>query len=1485
MQQFVDLNRSFRPLTERGIDDPDVLQAHSESGLGRTLGWAELLESERVVILAEAGSGKTREMQEQTRRLVREGKSAFFFPLEGLATTPLREVFSSHEDEERFDHWLSDPDAVAWFFLDSVDELKLTAGKLETALIRLSKAINGRLDRSRIFLSSRPNDWLADSDLRVFNTHLPIPDPPHTQPPVADDLFLSVLKRDTASKETRESQDPQEKQLVQIVSIQPLNEDQVRSFAKGLGVSNPTELLNEIENKDAWLFTRRPADLKDIVHIWLRERKLGTRVEQHEANLASKLSDVPDRRDQGVLSDAKARDGAQKLAIALALTRHRTIQSPDQPLDLHRSEGSLNPAEILVDWTPQERQALLRRGLFDPATYGRVRFHHRSVQEYLAACRLRELQQKGMSKKALLRILFAERYGTKVVIPSMRAIATWLSLWEPSVRQMVMDREPEALLTGGDPESLSIADRVTLLRRFAALYGSGGWRGISLPNQEIRRLAHPDLADVVRELWSASPENEEVQDLLLSIVLEGRIQSCLDIAESAALDTTLNGLPRILGTRAVVTMGDVNAARRIATSLLRDPRSWPQNAIFIAASDLFPLALSIKELMFLVRTVQEPKKTVGGFSWALREIVTRSDPESREATALRDAMAWQIFRGRVKSKDFFEPYRSRFQHLNRALALLCIKQLSGSHPTDIALVRCAVVAYHFSDRDYVDDERKALQEQLAQRHDLRASVFEGEFLLSERMGPLSDDWDRYLRATHGSLLGRLTADDQDWLLDLVSTSRLPGLRRMALRALLMLWQESGRRKREIPKIRQSAHGDTQLLALIEENAKPPEKNEMRARWQLEHRRRKAAARHKERRRIQGWTNWKRKVAADVEDAFSAKNTWNTIANVYRWLRLAKPGSSKFSLWDEPLIREAFGEMFAKRLAHALSDVWRSHDPTLWSARKPEDRNTTLNVWIYGLCGLAAESSGPNWARTLTPQEAALASAYATVEINGLADYLGMLAVEHPHSVESRLGDELDRQIALIGTVPHLPLLQDVSHAEPAVQRLLAPRLLSALIALPTKRSREVTGSAYGLHLAQILRVLSATCTGDEARRAYRTCATRYTRSPRGELAIVWLKGMFLLDASQATKAFVSTLATITNTKDASQAIKAFADLFGDRSESVMPKASDPAIQAKMLGDLVRGAYQVVRRQDDLEHEGVFSPGTRDHAQHARNALLTALLETPGSEAQRVILELATEADFAHFPDRLRHMARTRAAQDAEAPPFSPKDVVAMGLRHELPPNDRDSLFQTMMDRLEDLQHELTHGDFTDRRLVRKATDEADMQATLATRLSARANGAYTLTREDEVADRKRTDIRFFSVVSRHKAVAEVKLADSRWTVTELERALRDQLVGQYLRHADCRAGCLLLTYDGTRASWPDPNGGSPLSFGGLVTHLSGMATRLEAEREHWLRLAVFGLDLTDPDMVPAHGSRSLRGTRRAQATAQGQPSRRSPSRTRPPKPR
>ena len=57
-----------------------------------------------------------------------------------------------------------------------------------------------------------------------------------------------------------------------------------------------------------------------------------------------------------------------------------------------------------------------------------------------------------------------------------------------------------------------------------------------------------------------------------------------------------------------------------------------------------------------------------------------------------------------------------------------------------------------------------------------------------------------------------------------------------------------------------------------------------------------------------------------------------------------------------------------------------------SARPAEERNSIPWVWLYGLCGLSAEASVPGWAARVTPDEARIAAAYATIELNGFAPH-------------------------------------------------------------------------------------------------------------------------------------------------------------------------------------------------------------------------------------------------------------------------------------------------------------------------------------------------------------------------------------------------------------------------------------------------------------------------------------------------------------------
>lgn len=1450
MHQYVDISRRFRDLTKAELEEPELLASFNEHDFPSPTDWPELLRHPRVLLLAEAGSGKTAEMREQAKHLATEGKFAFFVPLESLDRDNLTDLLSA-EEGRAFDAWKADGHSTAWFFLDAVDELKLNQGKLERALGRFAKAVDGLLDRVHVVTSCRPSDWRPLLDMATLQARLPLARTAKTStttPP--DEVFLAALRKEAGMKQ--EQEESVEAQGVRTVVLLPMSERQIETFSRGLGVKDPAAFIAEIHKQNAWIFARRPLDLSELVVTWKASGQLGTRAQQHETNIVVKLKDDPGRPDRGVLSDIRARLGAERLALALALTRTRTIRSPEQALDIDRAEGVLNPAEVLSDWDEDERQTLLRRALFDPATYGRVRFHHRSVQEYLAACRLKNLRDKGMPINALLRLFFAERYGEKIVIPSMRAIAAWLALWNEDIRRELIAREPETLLSLGDPETLPIGARVSLVKAFVNTYGEGGWRGLNIPLDEVRRLAHPELAYVIRETWGNGPTNDDVRELLLKLIWQGAIEGCADLAGAAAENVDYSPYHRIAAVRALFACGRIQAARSIADSILREPAKWPDKVVHSVARDLFPNIITATELVVLVERTREPKSTVGGFAWALRDIATAADPWSEAAVQLREKLADLIWRGRDDRQEWYR-IKGRFDYVAPALAILCDRQLSvanAKHDND--LIRACVIANRFG-----DDETSAgepigeLKRHFKEGSLLREKAFWAELDLMDELTQGKDDEHRLLGVEHNGLAGDLTASDRAWLETALTDRSFPKRRPVVLHALIRQWFQRGRIGAEFDALREAVADDVSLTEEASRRTAPIEPNTELRKLERHIRRRHCVREAREKRRLADWTKWREDLLSDPNTAFNPENLGLTVSNLHKWLTARTECQSRSNVWNQDALAQVFGADIAQRAASAFKSFWRTTVPTLWSARPAGERNSTPWLWIYGLCGLSAEATSPKWAIRLTAAEARIAAAYATVELNGFSSWLGDLAVAHPSEVDATLGVELAAELAMGADYQHLPVLQDLTYADITVKQLLAPRCLAALTTWPTTFTDAEAGQRSAHNLDQVLRILFE--AGEEKGRIAiaSQCDARFAADPAGPLALIWLRGLFRLDAERGAKALEAGLTAIDDPARIGRAVETLAALFGDR-ESVLIDIVDLSARAAVLGRLVRCAYKYVRHEDDQEHEGVYSPNTRDKAEEARNFLLSALLDTPGAHARKVILELATEPNFGHFPDRLRILARQRAASDAEFVACSASDLAALDLRLEVSPHDRDGLFNVMKDRLDDLSHDVAHDDFTDRRTLRTIQDESEMQRTLARRLKEMARGAYLVSREEEVADQKRTDIRMASVRGDQKAVIEIKIADERWSLADLERSLRNQLVGQYLRHESSKAGCFLLTYDGTKKNWEHPETSTRLSFAETVDYLGTVAKQIEHDEAHGVRLMVHVLDLTGPILRPVH---------------------------------
>ena len=709
-----------------------------------------------------------------------------------------------------------------------------------------------------------------------------------------------------------------------------------------------------------------------------------------------------------------------------------------------------------------------------------------------------------------------------------------------------------------------------------------------------------------------------------------------------------------------------------------------------------------------------------------------------------------------------------------------------------------------------------------------------------------------MRGLHYGLLGGLHNDDWPWLLKSLRSGKLQERREVSLHALLAL-RPSRKVDGSDVELSNAVADNAALQFTLVETTRPAEPNPDIERMDREHNefleRTHAAAEQQ----LVLWRKWREKMLADPDSAFAPSQDMEDIRNVYTWLGKRDKSRSRYGIWNESALREVFGEQVTARARSAFQELWRRTDPVLWSQRSPENRNQLQWSWVLGLCGLQAESATSGWANRLSYTEAARAAAYATIELNGFSEWLKDVAAAHPVAVDTVIGGELEAELTLDTEATYLPVVLTLANAEHQIKKALAPRVLKLLKTwAPSASMPDAAGRRSAHLLDQALKVITAdenAALAEGCGAVADLCEARVAHDTPGPIAIPWLRALFRIDAERGAHALRDALSKLPQPAATTFAIDVLASIVAGADGGTPLNFRDLASRVRTFEQLVRCAYDHVKPSEDQSHKGVYSPNARDEAQKARGYFLSMLLETPGPDAQNAIGRLAADSAFSASGDRLLYLAKQRAARDVDIP-AKPSDVRALEQQHEIPPRDSAGILATMVDRLDDLQHDVSHDDFSERNTLRTIKVETEMQVAIAARLRSMARGAYIVTREEEVADRKEPDIRLLSTVGPAKAAIEVKIADGRWSFADLEQALSAQLVGQYLRHETCRAGCLLLTYDGSRTEWPADGGATQLTFSQVVERLRDEAKAIEVQMNFAVRVVVKPLDLTDPLLLP-----------------------------------
>ncbi|HEY3918548.1 MAG TPA: hypothetical protein VGL83_12185 [Stellaceae bacterium] len=1430
---FVQLGRTFHELAKHAREN-DSFDLNQAFFTGPQLCWDELLKGYRTVLLSEAGTGKTEEIRQTAKGLRDKGKKAFFLRLEHIPDD-FEDAFEVGAFEE-FTHWLASTDE-AWLLLDSVDEARLrNPGDFERAIRKLGRRIQAANARVHIILSGRTSAWRAKTDLDLCEQHFPVapettrvsaPEPPK-QTDLDDDFGLETLG-------TEDSKEKEASSGFRIVALNDLSTSQIEAFARARGVSDTKAFLEEIERADAESFTTRPQDLEELVEFWTKEHRIGTRLELMQSSVQRRLEERDqNHREAHPLSAARAREGARLLAATSILGREPTIQVPDGS---HNNKG-IPVHAVLPDWNDHDQLTLLSRPIFDEAIYGTVRFHHRSVREFLAAEWLAGLLERSASRRAIEALLFRVQYGIEVIVPTMRPVLPWLAILDERIRERIIRVAPEVLFEGGDPSALPLVTRKVILTQVCEELAAGTSGRSALDYSAVQRFASPNLAENIRALLNQYVSNAELVSFLIRMVWLGQLTSLKHEAKALAVAPSTPQYTRISAIRALHAVATDSDLEDLRQSFLKEAsilkRDWLSE--IVAAST--PSAETETWLLGALAKVEAKKRYSADSLTDTTVTFVKTAPLEIVPTLVHGLN--QL----LEEPPFIQPGFCEVSKKNSWLikpgSVAAERLVRERRPEALGDDTLTILHKFGAVRDWDDDLRDTNAQFLnlvPQWPELNRAMFWYEVRKARQTAPYANNGVRLTSFWQASALNAhwgFGADDFEYVAESIGTLPDQDDRLVALTLAFDIYAKCNRPPIWRDRLRVLAKGNGELEERLELLLNPPvsEHEREEKKW-----RKRTAVREKRERDTHAKS--KAFILSHIELVRAPQLKQSRDISRAQWylherLREKAKGSNRWTVgrWRE-LIPE-YGEDVARAYRAGVTSYWRKYQPVLRSEGAPS--NSTPIFVIFGLAGLDIEAAETlDWPAELSKDEILLACRYAAHELNGFPPWFPKLFEAHPDIVGEFLLGEIKQEVASEkpNTESHY-LLSDVSWSAQWAWERLAPALLRLL------QTNDITNT---FNLGKLLTIVQGTLSITDPDLAHQ--AEQKAKSSKSiELAAIWYAVWVGVEPDRAIPAVTSHLSSLSSTKDQIEFAMTFVSRLSAGRRSETTGVRQAYVTPKHLKDLFLLIQAYIREDDDINRAGggVYSPGPRDNAQDARNALLDQLKRIPGKEAFVALDEIAKQHPKAQSRPWLASYAKTKAEQDSDGAAWSPAQVRDFHEHLDRTPTNHRELADLAIMRLLDLKDDLENGDESVAKVLLRVKEEPEMRNFLAHELREKALGRYTITQEEEFADDKRPDLRFHGGGFDAPVPAELKLAD-RWTGPKLLERLENQLSGDYLRDNRSGRGIFALVNLASAKQWQMPSV-DLVDFDGLVQAVQNHWKSIADKHPHVEDITIMGIDLT-----------------------------------------
>ena len=1427
--EFIELQRTFHELP-KDVQESDELDIRRAAGIGEPLGWAALIREYRLVILSEAGSGKTSEIRNVALTLRKQNKQAFFLRLEHI-TKDFDDAFEVGT-YEAFKEWLRSEEE-GWLLLDSVDEARLRPPKdFELAIRKLGNRINTARHRAHIVIIGRITAWRPRTDLDHCATHLPY-QRATSEGEAQADSNEGHEEHSVAGTEDNKNARP----VFKIVTLDDLTREQIAVFADKRGVDDNQAFLDDVERADAWSFASRPQDLEVLIDFWHDKGQIGTGLEIMRNSIERRLAERdPDRAEARPLSSDRARDGVRLLAATATLTREQTIRVPNGA----NNTTGIAVQSVLDDWDDKEQTALLSRPIFNEAIYGTVRFHHRSVREFLTAEWFAELLSRETSRRDIEGLFFRNQYGLEVVAPGLRPILPWLALMDEKIRERVYKVAPEIFFEGGDPSQLPLDLRRRILRDVCKQIAESV-TGLSMHDYSaVQRFANPDLTTDVRELIRKYKRNDDLTAFLLRMVWIGRLEDARQEVMEVALEPNTERYARSVAFRAINAVGSDADQALVRGRFLEE-------------------APEIQRIWF-AELVDGIKPTEETLSWLLACLEKCKAPEPHSIDHLADKISKFIASSRIvllpklvaginrllMLPPLIDRYDCevswKYQWLLEPVSKAVERLASARHTALLepdtldVLDKLSTGSRH---EKHIKVNTSKISEIVRVWPDLNRALF--WFTVDRRRQAIDKDNSKrltdVLQVAVFARFWRFEVDDFDYIAKEISRRDFIDDKLVALSLAFDLYKAAGRPRPWRERLKKSVANNAELSTRLTTYFKPPAQDPETRRWKQREARwkkRDEARRKQQEERQADWKKWFDENLTNVQQKH--RNTAGVLTNpvlyLYERTRDEQISSGRWTGYNWKILIPEYGEDTARFYRDSAISFWRHHKPPLKSEGTPSSAIT--GDAIIGLTGLEIESREvKDWTGTLSSVEVELASRYAFIRWNCFPTWLPELFETHPEIVGELLMQEVRYELSIENPE------QDTYHVLNSLSgsgQWAWDKLACSIYDLLKREPQNLS------NLGRLLKIVEGSDLSGALieKLASKKCRTLSQHDHLARWYAAWT-GVCPETAIEALKRRISEIDD--PREQTSLAMNYVKDLLGGRmvENAISRQAFRTPEHLKSLYMLM---YKYIHPDEDINRpDGVaYTPGLRDQAQRGRHNLFNLLTQLSGKETYAALNELAEVHPVEESRSLMKLHARSRAEQDSDIEPWSSEKVKEFHESLERTPGNHRELAELAVLRLFDLKDDLEHGDKSIAGLLNRSENETEIRNYIAHALTEKAFGRYSIPQEEELADAKRPDLRFHGVGFDGPVPVELKLADN-WSGSALCERLENQLCGDYLRDNHSNRGIFLLVYRGVKVNWQLPNG-SCVDFSGLTKALQEHWSTISPEFPKVEDITVIGIDLT-----------------------------------------